>query len=202
MRLADGGDMAELVRVLAAGVLARAAVHVSSPAPLPAGVLALATAPNAIQDSVLPIRDIRVETRRGLARTRGDRPSRSCPPGRRRPLGARPDPRRGARRRHLGRTRDRVWPRGDAAVPQGAGGVDHGAPVRQPGSGHVGAGGLAEPTALVRPRARLVPRRARGRHRCRACGFGRRRTAPPPGPPARRCHETTRRMCRCGRAFR
>ncbi|MEO8094743.1 MAG: bifunctional proline dehydrogenase/L-glutamate gamma-semialdehyde dehydrogenase [Pseudolysinimonas sp.] len=62
VRLAEGGDLVELVRVLAAGVRARAHMQVSSPVALPAGVLALATAPNAIQDAVLSISKAVVET--------------------------------------------------------------------------------------------------------------------------------------------
>lgn len=62
VRLSEGGDVAELVRVLAAGVRARASLHISSPVPLPAGVMALATAPNMIQDAMLPIASVVVET--------------------------------------------------------------------------------------------------------------------------------------------
>jgi RHH-type proline utilization regulon transcriptional repressor/proline dehydrogenase/delta 1-pyrroline-5-carboxylate dehydrogenase len=77
VRLAEGGDMTELVRVLAAGVRARATLHVSSPVPLPSGVLSLATAPNVIQDSVLRIRDVKVETDAAWhARAAADRPAR------------------------------------------------------------------------------------------------------------------------------
>ncbi len=77
VRLAEGGDLTELVRVLAAGVRARATLHVSSPVPLPSGVLSLATAPNVIQDSVLRIRDVKVETDEAWnARAAVDRPAR------------------------------------------------------------------------------------------------------------------------------
>lgn len=77
VRLAEGGDVTDLVRVLAAGVRARARLQVSSPVPLPSGVLALATAPNVIQDSVLRIRDVKVETDDAWnARVAIDRPAR------------------------------------------------------------------------------------------------------------------------------
>jgi RHH-type proline utilization regulon transcriptional repressor/proline dehydrogenase/delta 1-pyrroline-5-carboxylate dehydrogenase len=62
VRLAEGGELVDLIRVLAAGVRARAVMHVSTPVPLPAGVLALATAPNMIQDAVLRIVKVTVET--------------------------------------------------------------------------------------------------------------------------------------------
>jgi RHH-type proline utilization regulon transcriptional repressor/proline dehydrogenase/delta 1-pyrroline-5-carboxylate dehydrogenase len=77
VRLAEDGDLTDLVRVLAAGVRARATLHISSPVPLPTGVLALATAPNAIQDAVLRIADARVESDAGWhARAAVDRPGR------------------------------------------------------------------------------------------------------------------------------
>jgi RHH-type proline utilization regulon transcriptional repressor/proline dehydrogenase/delta 1-pyrroline-5-carboxylate dehydrogenase len=50
LRLAEGGDLAELVRVLAAGVLAHAPVRVSSAVPLPSGLLPL------IGDALAPLR--------------------------------------------------------------------------------------------------------------------------------------------------
>ena len=92
VRLAEGGDLTDLVRVLAAGVRARATLHVSSPVPLPSGVLALATAPNVIQDSVLRIRDVTVETDEAWHARAADRPARPHPPDRRRRLGARRRP--------------------------------------------------------------------------------------------------------------
>jgi RHH-type proline utilization regulon transcriptional repressor/proline dehydrogenase/delta 1-pyrroline-5-carboxylate dehydrogenase len=77
VRLAEGGDLTDLVRVLAAGVRAKARVHVSSPVPLPSGVLQLATRPNAIQDAVLRIRDVKVESDDAWnARVAIDRPAR------------------------------------------------------------------------------------------------------------------------------
>lgn len=77
VRLAEGGELADLVRVLAAGVRARATMHVSTPVPLPAGVLALATAPNAIQDAVLPILNVTVEPDAAFhAHAAADRPAR------------------------------------------------------------------------------------------------------------------------------
>jgi RHH-type proline utilization regulon transcriptional repressor/proline dehydrogenase/delta 1-pyrroline-5-carboxylate dehydrogenase len=77
VRLAEGGELADLVRVLAAGVRARATMHVSTPVPLQAGVLALATAPNLIQDAVLPIAKVTVEQDAAFhARAAADRPAR------------------------------------------------------------------------------------------------------------------------------
>jgi RHH-type proline utilization regulon transcriptional repressor/proline dehydrogenase/delta 1-pyrroline-5-carboxylate dehydrogenase len=77
VRLAEDGDLVDLVRVLAAGVRARASIQVSTPVPLPAGVLALATAPNAIQDAVLPIGRVSVESDAAWhARAAIDRPAR------------------------------------------------------------------------------------------------------------------------------
>ena len=76
VRLGEGGSLVDLVRVLAAGVRARALLRVSTSVALPAGVLALATAPNAIQDAVLPIAKISVESDEAwLARAALDRPS-------------------------------------------------------------------------------------------------------------------------------
>ncbi|MGE3192310.1 MAG: bifunctional proline dehydrogenase/L-glutamate gamma-semialdehyde dehydrogenase [Microbacteriaceae bacterium] len=77
VRLAEGGELADLIRVLAAGVRARATMHVSTPVTLPAGVLALATAPNAIQDAVLPIVNVTVEPDAAFhAHVAADRPAR------------------------------------------------------------------------------------------------------------------------------
>ena len=77
VRLAEGGDIGKLVRVLAAGVRARAHLHISSAVPLPAGVTALATAPNLVQDAVLPIASIVVESDAAWhARVAVDRPGR------------------------------------------------------------------------------------------------------------------------------
>lgn len=77
VRLAEGGDQVELIRVLAAGIRARAVLHVSTATPLPAGVLALATAPNAIQDAVLPISRVTVESDEAWHRRAAvDRPAR------------------------------------------------------------------------------------------------------------------------------
>ena len=77
VRLAEDGDLVDLIRVLAAGVRARATMHVSTAVPLPAGVLALATAPNAIQDAVLPITKVTVETDATWhARAAADRPAK------------------------------------------------------------------------------------------------------------------------------
>jgi RHH-type proline utilization regulon transcriptional repressor/proline dehydrogenase/delta 1-pyrroline-5-carboxylate dehydrogenase len=77
VRLAEGGDLVELLRVLAAGVRARAHLQVSSPVPLPAGMLALTTAPNMIQDAVLSISKVTIESDDAWhARAAIDRPAR------------------------------------------------------------------------------------------------------------------------------
>ncbi|MCU1415940.1 MAG: aldehyde dehydrogenase family protein [Schumannella sp.] len=77
IRLAEGGDLVDLIRVLAAGVRARALMHVSTATPLPAGVLALATAPNMIQDAVLRISKVTVESDEAWhARAAADRPAK------------------------------------------------------------------------------------------------------------------------------
>ena len=77
VRLAEDGDLGDLVRVLAAGVRAGATLRVSSPVPLPAGVHALSTAPNAIQAAVLSIASVVVESDEGwLARAGVERPGR------------------------------------------------------------------------------------------------------------------------------
>ncbi|CAN5160860.1 bifunctional proline dehydrogenase/L-glutamate gamma-semialdehyde dehydrogenase [soil metagenome] len=62
VRLAAGGDVGDLVRVLAAGVRARARIDVSSAVPLPSGVLALVAPPSMLQDAVLNIRSIDIES--------------------------------------------------------------------------------------------------------------------------------------------
>jgi len=77
VRLAEGADLVDLIRVLAAGVRARAVLQVSTPTALPAGVLALATAPNAIQDAVLRIGKVSVEDDAAWhARAAVDRPAK------------------------------------------------------------------------------------------------------------------------------
>ncbi len=77
VRLASDGDVAALVRVLAAGVRARAEVRVSSAVPLPSGVLALVAKPNALEDAVLPIRSITIESDDAwLTRIASEKPAR------------------------------------------------------------------------------------------------------------------------------
>jgi RHH-type proline utilization regulon transcriptional repressor/proline dehydrogenase/delta 1-pyrroline-5-carboxylate dehydrogenase len=61
VRLAEGASMAELVRVVAAGVLARASIRVSSSVPLPAGLLPLVQATDLGGAPLLSITGIDVE---------------------------------------------------------------------------------------------------------------------------------------------
>ena len=58
VRLADGGSLAELVRVLAAGVLTRATIRVSSSVPLPSGILPHISGPLPL----LRIDDVQIES--------------------------------------------------------------------------------------------------------------------------------------------
>lgn len=77
VRLSQGADVADLVRILAAGVRARAELRVSSAVPLPSGVLALVARPNALQESVLRIRSITVESDDAwLTRAASEKPAR------------------------------------------------------------------------------------------------------------------------------
>ncbi|WP_425564957.1 bifunctional proline dehydrogenase/L-glutamate gamma-semialdehyde dehydrogenase [Pseudolysinimonas kribbensis] len=61
VRLAEGASMAELVRVVAAGVLARASIRISSSVPLPAGLLPLVQATDLGGAPLLSITGIDVE---------------------------------------------------------------------------------------------------------------------------------------------
>jgi RHH-type transcriptional regulator, proline utilization regulon repressor / proline dehydrogenase / delta 1-pyrroline-5-carboxylate dehydrogenase len=58
IRLAEGGDVGELVRLLAAGVLARATLSISSAAPLPSGLLPFVSGP----EPLLRVREAVVES--------------------------------------------------------------------------------------------------------------------------------------------
>jgi RHH-type proline utilization regulon transcriptional repressor/proline dehydrogenase/delta 1-pyrroline-5-carboxylate dehydrogenase len=77
VRLAEGGSLAELVRVLAAGVLARAHVRVSTAVPLPAGLIPLVTATDLGGTALLPITGVDVESDAAFAaRVVANRPAR------------------------------------------------------------------------------------------------------------------------------
>jgi RHH-type proline utilization regulon transcriptional repressor/proline dehydrogenase/delta 1-pyrroline-5-carboxylate dehydrogenase len=77
VRLAEGGSMAEFVRVLAAGVLAWARVRVSSSMPLPAGLLPLVQATDLGGAPLLSITGIDIETDAAFAsRVVANRPGR------------------------------------------------------------------------------------------------------------------------------
>ncbi len=77
VRLAEGGSLAELVRVLAAAVLARAQVRVSSAVPLPAGLLPLVGATDLGGELVLGIEAVAIESDVAFAeRVRREVPSR------------------------------------------------------------------------------------------------------------------------------
>jgi RHH-type proline utilization regulon transcriptional repressor/proline dehydrogenase/delta 1-pyrroline-5-carboxylate dehydrogenase len=77
VRLAEGGSLAELVRVLAAGVLARANVRVSSSVPLPAGLIPLVTATDLGGSPLLSITGVDIETDAAFAaRVVANRPAR------------------------------------------------------------------------------------------------------------------------------
>ncbi len=129
LRLAEGGELAELVRVLAAGVLAHAPVRVSSAVP------AAEWADAAHRGGVGPAagRGDHRRERRGVHGLGGRAEARSHPSRR----GRRPPVVGGARRspgcRDLLRCRHGRRPDRAAAVPARAGGLDHGAPLRQPG---------------------------------------------------------------------
>jgi RHH-type proline utilization regulon transcriptional repressor/proline dehydrogenase/delta 1-pyrroline-5-carboxylate dehydrogenase len=62
VRLAEGGSLAELVRVLAAGVLARASIRVSTSVPLPAGLIPLISATDLGGAPLLSITGVDIET--------------------------------------------------------------------------------------------------------------------------------------------
>ena len=77
VRLAEGGSLAELVRVVAAGVLARARVRISSAVPLPAGLLPLVSATDLGGDPLLSITGVDVESDAAFAtRVAANKPSR------------------------------------------------------------------------------------------------------------------------------
>ncbi|HWH26442.1 MAG TPA: proline dehydrogenase family protein [Pseudolysinimonas sp.] len=77
VRLAAGAELTDLVRVLTAGVRTGARLLVSSAIPLPSGVLTLATQRHALQDSVLRIDRVDVESDDSFhARMAEDRPER------------------------------------------------------------------------------------------------------------------------------
>ena len=77
IRLAEGGSLAEFVRVLAAGVLARARVRVSSAVPLPAGLLPLIGATDLGGELVFGIESVAIESDAAFAaRVRTELPSR------------------------------------------------------------------------------------------------------------------------------
>ncbi|CAN5470082.1 proline dehydrogenase family protein [soil metagenome] len=77
IRLAEGGSLAEFVRVLAAAVLARASVQLSSAVPLPSGLLPLISATDLGGELVLGIESVAIEADAVFhARVRGELPSR------------------------------------------------------------------------------------------------------------------------------
>jgi RHH-type proline utilization regulon transcriptional repressor/proline dehydrogenase/delta 1-pyrroline-5-carboxylate dehydrogenase len=85
VRLAEGGSLADFVRVLAAAVLARAQVQISSAVPLPVGLLPLISATDLGGELLLGIEAAAIETDAAFAqRVRGEAPSRIrlvAPPG-------------------------------------------------------------------------------------------------------------------------
>lgn len=77
IRLAEGGSLAEFVRVLAAGVLARATLRVSSAVPVPSGLLPFVGATDLGGDTVFGIESVTVESDAAFAaRVRTELPSR------------------------------------------------------------------------------------------------------------------------------
>jgi len=77
IRLAESGSLAEFVRVLAAGVLARATVRVSSAVPLPSGLLPLIGATDLGGELVFGIESVAIESDEAFAaRVRRELPSR------------------------------------------------------------------------------------------------------------------------------
>ncbi|HEY4153005.1 MAG TPA: aldehyde dehydrogenase family protein, partial [Pseudolysinimonas sp.] len=62
VRLAEGGSLAEFVRVLAAGVLAQATLRVSSAVPIPAGLLPLIDAADLGGELLLNIESVTIES--------------------------------------------------------------------------------------------------------------------------------------------
>ncbi|MFC5502334.1 bifunctional proline dehydrogenase/L-glutamate gamma-semialdehyde dehydrogenase [Lysinimonas soli] len=77
IRLAEGGSLAEFVRALAAGVLARARLRLSSAVPLPAGLLPLIGAVDLGGELVFGIRSLVIEGDAAFAaRARTELPSR------------------------------------------------------------------------------------------------------------------------------
>ena len=77
IRLAEGGSLAEVVRVLAAGVLARAQLRLSSAVPLPAGLLPLIGAVDLGGEPVFGIESLTIESDAAFAgRLRSEVPSR------------------------------------------------------------------------------------------------------------------------------
>jgi RHH-type proline utilization regulon transcriptional repressor/proline dehydrogenase/delta 1-pyrroline-5-carboxylate dehydrogenase len=77
IRLAEGGSLAEFVRVLAAGALARARIRVSSAVPLPSGLLPLIGATDLGGELLLGIESVTIEGDAAFeARVRLELPSR------------------------------------------------------------------------------------------------------------------------------
>jgi RHH-type proline utilization regulon transcriptional repressor/proline dehydrogenase/delta 1-pyrroline-5-carboxylate dehydrogenase len=77
IRLAEGGSLAELVRVLAAAVLARATLRISSAVPLPSGLLPLIGATDLGGELLLGIESVTIEADTAFAaRVRRELPSR------------------------------------------------------------------------------------------------------------------------------
>jgi RHH-type proline utilization regulon transcriptional repressor/proline dehydrogenase/delta 1-pyrroline-5-carboxylate dehydrogenase len=77
IRLAEGGSLAEFVRVLAAGVLAQSALTLSSAVPVPAGLLPLIGAADLGGELLLGIQSVTIEPDAAFAaRARTDLPAR------------------------------------------------------------------------------------------------------------------------------
>jgi len=77
IRLAEGGSLAEFVRVLAAGVLAGASLTLSSAVPVPAGLLPLIEAADLGGELLLGIQSVTIESDAAFAaRARAELPSR------------------------------------------------------------------------------------------------------------------------------
>ncbi len=77
IRLAEGGSLAEFVRMLAAGVLARATLRISSAVPLPAGLLPLIAAADLGGERLLGIQSVDIEPDAAFAtRARSEPPAR------------------------------------------------------------------------------------------------------------------------------
>ena len=77
IRLAEGGSLAEFVRVLAAGVLAQASLTLSSAVPVPAGLLPLIDAADLGGELLLGIQSVTIESDAAFAaRARTELPAR------------------------------------------------------------------------------------------------------------------------------